>query len=84
MKCLWALRKLIGLIDMITKEQIAHNIVKEVSTLPNMLEYEAMTLCATKMAEWKDEQEIEFLQSLMFQSATQNIFDRIKQNCQWR
>lgn len=32
---------------------------------------------AMAMAEWKDEQEIEFLQSLLFQSATQNIFDRI-------
>ena len=39
-----------------TNEEIAHNIVKEVSTIPNLLEYEAMTLCATKMAQYKDEQ----------------------------
>lgn len=39
-----------------TNEKMAHNIVKEVSTIPNLLEYEAMTLCATKMAQWKDEQ----------------------------
>ena len=32
-----------------------------------------------EMAQWKDEQEIEFLQSLMFQSATQTIFDRINE-----
>ena len=38
-----------------TDEKIAHNIVKEVSTIPNLLEYEAMTLCATKMAQWKNE-----------------------------
>lgn len=29
--------------------------------------------------QWKDEQEIEFLQSLMFQSATYHIFDRINE-----
>ena len=40
----------------ISNEQKAHNIVKEVSTIPNLFEYEAMTLCATKMAKWKDEQ----------------------------
>ena len=33
--------------------------------------------CCMEMAEWKDEQEIEFLQSLMFQSATQNVFKMI-------
>lgn len=31
------------------------------------------------MAEWKDEQEVEFLQSLMFQSATYHIFDKINE-----
>lgn len=41
---------------MTNDEKMAHNIVKEVSTIPNLLEYEAMTLCATKMAECKDEQ----------------------------
>jgi hypothetical protein len=30
-------------------------------------------------AQWKDAQEIEFLQSLMFQSATYNVFDRINE-----
>lgn len=30
-------------------------------------------------AQWKDEQEIEFLQSLMFQSATYHIFNRINE-----
>lgn len=29
--------------------------------------------------QWKDEQEIEFLQSLMFQSASYHIFDRINE-----
>lgn len=35
--------------------------------------------CLLDMAQWKDEQEIEFLQSLMFQSATYHIFDRINE-----
>ena len=47
-----------------TNEKMAHNIVKEVSTLPNLLEYEAMTLCATKMAQWKDKQFEEMLNKL--------------------
>jgi hypothetical protein len=34
---------------------------------------------AMAIAQYKDEQEIEFLQSLMFQSATQNIFDKINE-----
>lgn len=34
---------------------------------------------AMEAMKWKDEQEIEFLQSLLFQSATQNIFGRINE-----
>ena len=48
-----------------TNEKMAHNIVKEVSMIPNLLEYEAMTLCATKMAELKDEQHKQEKQQLI-------------------
>lgn len=32
-----------------------------------------------EMAQWKDEQELQFLQSLIFQSSSQNIFDMINE-----
>lgn len=37
-------------------EQKAIEITKEVSLIPNLTEFEAMTLVARKMAKWKDEQ----------------------------
>lgn len=36
-------------------------------------------IAALQMAQWKDEQEIEFLQSLMFHSAAFHIFDKINE-----
>lgn len=35
--------------------------------------------CFKAGAKWADEQEIEFLQSLLFQSATYHIFDKINE-----
>lgn len=35
-------------------QEVAHKIVKEVSMLPNLSEYEAMTLCATKALRFKN------------------------------
>lgn len=42
-----------------------------------LAEQNAAYQAAMEAMEWKDEQEIEFLQSLLFQSATYHIFDRI-------
>ena len=39
-----------------TNEEKAREIVKEVSTWPNLFEYEAMTSCAERAMKWKDEQ----------------------------
>jgi hypothetical protein len=36
-------------------------------------------IAALEMAKWKDEQELQFLQSLIFQSSIQNIFDMINE-----
>ena len=64
-----------------TNEQKAREIAKEYSRPYGFgLNNDSSIECyqsALQAMQWKDKREIEFLQTLLFQSATQNIFVRI-------
>lgn len=65
-------------IDM-TNEEKANEIARDM--LPyNNAEYHACYNSAMQAMQWKDEQEIEFLQSLMFQASTQQALSIIINN----
>lgn len=62
-----------------TNEEKANEIARDM--LPyNNAEYHACYNSAMKAMQWKDEQEIEFLQSLMFQASTQQALGIIINN----